>query len=85
MVRWELRAVWVTDVEGKTCAYDGGRPVPLGPFLNQMGEEGWEVAAAVPGTLRNSAPDRVMMRQDAWAGGPWYHIPHWLYLKRPKA
>ena len=58
--------MWVGDLPG-------GDKLPLGKFLQEMGENGWEIT----GVAQSQAPS---------GGGivNWYYPDHWLYFKRPK-
>jgi len=58
---------WVGDLPG-------GSKLPLSKFLQEMGENGWEIA----GVAQTQIP------AGGGAGTYWYDLSHWLYFKRPK-
>lgn len=58
---------WVGDLPG-------GNELPLRKFLQEMGENGWEIA----GVAQTSIPVGEI-------GGPhWHDLSHFLYFKRPR-
>lgn len=57
---------WVGDLPG-------GNKLPLRKFLQEMGENGWEIA----GVAQTSIPT-------GGVGSEWFDLSHWPYFKRTK-
>lgn len=52
----------------------GGNNLPLGEFLQEMGENGWEIAGVAQALVPTGGTSFVS----------WHNPSHWLYFKRPK-